>query len=311
MQKIQTVALIGMGAIGSFFGPRLHAALGDNFWLIASGERRKRLETRGVTVNGVKYIFPIHEPSDTEKADLVIISTKEMGLDSALEDIRNCVDEHTLILPLLNGIESEERTAAVYGWDRVLYSYMRMPIVMKDGVTNFDPNGGFIAFGEKENTVLSERVQIINELFDRCGIPHKNPEDMIHGMWFKFLMNVGENMTCALLGVPYGAYCSSEDANYFRLSAMDEVTAIAAKKGITLGEEEYAELRRILDRVDPSSKPSTLQDIEAGRPTEAAIFSGTIMRLGKELGVPTPVNALLYHGIRVLEQKNAGLIKGL
>lgn len=311
MHKIKTVALIGMGAIGSFFGPRVHAALGENFWIIAQGDRKKRLETRGVTVNGIKHIFPIHEPGDPRKADLVIISTKEMGLDSALRDIESCVDDHTLILPLLNGIESEERTAAVYGWDRVLYSYMRMPIVMKDGITNFNPNGGFVAFGEKDNTVLSERVERINEVFERCGIPHKNPADMLHGMWFKFLMNVGENMTCALLGVPYGAYRSSADADYFRLEAMKEVAAIAAKKGISLGEAEFAELRAILDRVDPSSKPSTLQDIEAGRPTEAAVFSGTIMRLGEELGVPTPVNALLYHGVRVLEQKNAGLIIGL
>lgn len=311
MNSIKTVALIGMGAIGSFFGPRMQAALGEDFWIIAAGERKKRLETRGITVNGVKYIFPVREPSDCRKADLVIIATKDMGLDSALEDIRNCVGEDTLILPLLNGTTSEERTAAVYGWERVLYSYMRMPIVMKDGVADFDPNGGFVAFGEKNNTVLSPRVERVGEVFERCGIPYKNPEDMLHGMWFKFLMNVGENMTCALLGVPYGAFRSGEHADYLRLEAMKEVAAVAAKKGITLGEAEFAELRAILDRVDPSSKPSTLQDIEAGRPTEAGIFSGTVMQMGAELGVPTPVNALLYHGVRALEQKNAGEIIGL
>ena len=108
MHKIKTVALIGMGAIGSFFGPRMHAVLGEDFWIIAQGDRKKRLETRGITVNGTKYIFPIREPGDPRKADLVIISTKEMGLDSALKDIESCVDGHTLILPLLNGIESAD-----------------------------------------------------------------------------------------------------------------------------------------------------------------------------------------------------------
>lgn len=308
---IQKVALIGMGAIGAFFAPRLYETLGEDFWLIAAGERKKRLSTRGVTLNGINYRFPIHEPSDKQKADLVIIATKEMGLDSALEDVKNCVGPNTLILPILNGIESEERTAAVYGWERVLYSYMRIPIVMKDGCADFDPNGGYVFFGEKKNEVLSPRVQAVDEVMTRCGIPHQIPEDMIHGIWFKFMTNIGENMTCALLGVPYGAFRSSEDADFIRVEAMKEVAAIAAKKGIKLGEKEFDKLKELLKTAPAANKPSTLQDIEAGRPTEVAMFSGTVMRLGKELDVPTPVNALLYHGIRVLEEKNAGQIAGM
>ena len=62
--KINTVALIGLGAMGSFFAPRLHARLGNNFRVIAGGERKKRLETRGVTINGVNYRFKITAPDD-------------------------------------------------------------------------------------------------------------------------------------------------------------------------------------------------------------------------------------------------------
>ena len=60
--KINTVALIGLGAMGSFFAPRLHARLGNNFRVIAGGERKKRLESRGVTINGVNYRFKITAP---------------------------------------------------------------------------------------------------------------------------------------------------------------------------------------------------------------------------------------------------------
>ena len=52
------------------------------------------------------------------------------------------------------------------------------------------------------------------------------------------------------------------------------------------------------------NKPSTLQDLEAGKRTEIEMFAGTVIRMGRELGVPTPINEVLYHGIRVLEEKN-------
>ncbi len=55
------------------------------------------------------------------------------------------------------------------------------------------------------------------------------------------------------------------------------------------------------------NKPSTLQDLEAGKKTEIAMFAGTVMEYGNRLGVATPVNELLYHGICVLEEKNEGL----
>lgn len=64
---------------------------------------------------------------------------------------------------------------------------------------------------------------------------------------------------------------------------------------------------RVLEAVPPGNKPSTLQDIEAGRRTEVEMFGGTMVRMGRELGVPTPYNEMFYHAIKVLEQKNEGL----
>ena len=56
--KIKRIALIGLGAMGVFFAPRLYEAFGDDFYIIAGGERKKRLESKGVTINGVNYRFP-------------------------------------------------------------------------------------------------------------------------------------------------------------------------------------------------------------------------------------------------------------
>ncbi|MCD7752586.1 MAG: ketopantoate reductase family protein [Lachnospiraceae bacterium] len=307
--EIRKVTLIGLGAMGSFFAPRLAEGLGDGaFRVLAEGARKTRLETQGVTLNGVTYRFPIIEPSvKGDPADLIIMAVKDMGLDQAIMDIRNQVGPNTLILCVMNGTESEEKVAAVYGWEHVLYSYMRISIVMDQGIANFNPDGGFVHFGEKDNTVLSPRVLAVKEVFDLCKIPYVIDDDMLHGIWFKFMCNVGENMTCALLGIPFGVFRTDEHANWIRRSAMREVAAIAQKKGIDIGEREIEMQEKVIVRLPFENKPSTLQDLERGRKTEVDMFSGTVIRLGEELGIETPVNRVLYHGIKVHEAENERL----
>lgn len=299
---INTVTLIGLGAMGSFFAPRLHAALGDNFRVLANGERGERLRRNGISVDGVRYHFPVIDSSSAGPSDLIIIAVKSYALAQAIEDIRPQVGERTQILCVLNGISSEEQVAAAYGWERVLYSFMRVSVVMKDGASNYS-GGGAVHFGEAGNTVRSERVQAVAALFDRAGIPYEVDEDMITAQWFKFMANVGENMTCALLGIPFGAFRTSDGANYIRIAAMEEVRAIANAKGIPLTEEHIRRQNETILGIKPENKPSTLQDLEAGKHTEVELFAGTVVRLGRALGIPTPVNEVLYHGIQVLEEK--------
>lgn len=304
------VALIGLGAMGVFFAPRLQKTLGDeNFCVIAEGSRKERLESRGVTVNGENYKFRICEPEAGTPVDLVIMAVKYTGLEQAVRDIRKFVGENTQILCVMNGVESEEVLAAEYGWEHVLYSYMRISVVMKDGKADFNPDGGNVHFGEKKNTVYSDRVNQIKELFERCQIPYAIDEDMVAGLWFKYACNVGENLTCALLGIPFGAYRTSEAANRLRREAMQEVVRIAEAKGIEIPKGRLAKQDEVLAKIPFQNKPSTLQDIEAGRKTEIEMFAGSMVRMGEELNVPTPVCWVFLQGIRVLEEKNEGLLE--
>lgn len=307
MDGIKTTALIGLGAMGVFFAPRIAADSESVFFVIADGERKKRLEQKGVTVNGVNYRFDIKQPSCTDtKADLIIVAVKGYSLEQAIEDIKNFVGENTQILCVINGIDSERRLEAVYGREHTLYSYMRISIVMKDGCADFNPNGGCVHFGEKRNDVYSDRVRNIKDYFDRCRIPYKIDDDMVRGMWFKFMCNVGENMTCASFGIPFGAFRTSSHANYVRVAAMKEVVAIANRLGIDIGQADIDAQQKTIMKLPYFNKPSTLQDLEAGKRTEVDMFSGTVVRLGEKYGIDTPVNRILYNCIRVLEDKNDG-----
>lgn len=310
MDKIKTVALIGLGAIGCSMARELCQAVGEeHFRVIAGGARRARLERDGVIINGQPCKFPIIDPEQTvEPADLVVVTVKYGGLEQAIRDIAGQVGPNTTIISFLNGISSEQMLAEAYGWERVLYGMVRRAVVMEGNRCTYDQSRGTYYFGEAKNPTRTPRVQRVCDLFERAGLNYQVPPDMVREQWVKFMGNVSENQSAAILGIPYAAwYEDGNDANWIRETACREVIAVANRLGIDLGEQDLIRQRTLAKCVPSWGKPSTLQDIEAGRPTEVELFSGTLCRLGREVDVPTPVSDLFYHMIRVLEQKNAGV----
>jgi len=309
-KEIKTVSLIGLGAIGAYFASHLSKFLGNNFRIIADGNRAEELKKNGLEINGEHYDLNIVSPSDvsTGPADLVIIITKMTGLEQACKDIKNQVGPDTVILTPLNGVESEDVAIKYFGEEKVLYSLMRISAVKQDNKVSFNDSIGYIEFGEKINEVISPRVQAIQKMFEEAGVKTLIQKDMIEAIWRKFVCNVSENQVSALLGLSFGAWAGSENANYLRCATAAEVIKIAQKKGINI-EDDYA-INHIsfLSKIPPENKASTVQDILNKRKTEVEMFAGTIIQLGKETGVPTPINEFLYHGIKVLEEQNEGKV---
>lgn len=308
MKQIKTVAQIGLGALSAFTAPALQKLLGENFCVVAGGERGERIRKNGMTVNGEHHVFNVCAPEDGKPVDLIILTVKYHQLEQALRDIEKFVGEETILLPLLNGVESEETCAAVYGWEKVLYGLCQVSIVMKDGCATYNTKAATLRFGEKDNREPSGRVQAVRALLDAAQIPYEVPEDMLRAQWMKFMYNVSQNQSSAVLGIPFGAWQVSDHANAVREMGMREVIAVAQAMGINLSEDDIAPHRAYLMKVAYGNKTSMLQDIEAGRPTEVDQLAGTMVRLGKQYGVPTPVNEFYYHAIRVLEEKNDGKI---
>ena len=178
---------------------------------------------------------------------------------------------------------------------------------MRDALSLLDQCVAF-HFGEKlnEEGAYTDRVLAVKEVFDRCGIMNIIDPDMIKGIWFKFMCNVGENLTCALLGIPFGVFRTSDHANAIRRKAMEEVVLIAQELGVDLGKEDMDRQESTLMALPFQNKPSTLQDLEAGKRTEIDMFAGTVIEYGRKLGIATPVNEMFYHAIHVLEEKCGG-----
>lgn len=297
------VYLIGLGAIGGMIACRLQERGHCNLKVIVDAERRKKYTEQGVTVNGMACFFNYLCPDEVdEAADLIILAVKNHHLAAAIEQIRPFVSPDTSLLSLLNGIDSEMILGQAFGPEKPLYSFIVATDAVRIGTGIQYSNIGKIVLGEKELSVPSPRVETIRALLEDAGIPCETPKDILRELWWKFMMNVGVNQTSAILKAPYGVYARSQTARDLMRDACLEVVRIAEKAGIPLVEADIDICFNILASLSADKKTSMLQDVEACRKTEAEAFSGTVIRLGREYGVETPVNQVLYKMIRIVEE---------
>jgi 2-dehydropantoate 2-reductase len=301
--EIENAALIGMGAIGTVYGKLLHQKYGSNFAVIADGTRGEKLKTNGVTLNK-KPFYPriISGQEEKFKAGLILACVKNYQLDRAIADIRNCVGEETVILPLLNGITARDRILSAFPNNKVLYglSIYIDAVRTADGVSN--TVNGIIQFGDADNTVLAPEVAAVKDFLSAAGIEAQVCPDMIQTIWRKWMLNIGCNQVSAATGAPYGKLCSVETNRILFHEAMMEVVALAKASRIDLSENDVLQFENMMNTFSPQGKTSMLQDVEAKRRTEVDYFAGTAVELGKKLGIPTPVNHVLYCIIKSREQ---------
>ncbi len=303
MQKIQKVAILGAGAMGAYFASSFFDAAGFSTVLIAKGHRLDKLKTKGLVVNEKSYAIPVIHPDEaTSTVDLIIVALKHHHLEDAVQGLANFVGDSTTIISVMNGLESEEYIGSIYGMDKMLYAVSVAIDALREGnqITYTKPGKHY--FGEADNTHLSQRVLRVQKAFDRAGIVHETPEDMIRMMWWKFMVNVGVNQASAAMRAPFGVFHKSPEAQGLMEALMKEVIALTDVMDVNLTNRDIEEWYTFLNVLSPQGKTSMLQDIEAGRKTEVEIFGEKVVELGKTHGVTTPVNQTVLQIIRVLEQ---------
>lgn len=299
----QTVAIVGLGALGILYGQHLSAALGkERVKIIVNEERKKRYEKEGVTLNGEPCDFNyVLETEKGSPSDLIIVCTKSLTLESGMESMQNQVGEQTTILSLINGISSEQILGARFGHEKIIPTVAIGMDATREGQNVRSKVKGWLQIGvdvpEKE-----QRLTKVQELFDEANFPYTVEEEITLKIWQKFIMNVGVNQVVMVNETTYKGIQTGGDFHEQAWAAMEEVVAIAQAEGIPLKEEHIQSAFDIIDTVDPEGMPSMRQDGLAKRPTEVELFAGTILAKSKQYGIPTPVNEELYKKVKEIEQ---------
>ena len=302
--RINSVALLGLGAVGSYLLWGLSEKTDIELYVIAEGERKLRYENEGFIINGKKYHPIIKTTEEARGGDLLIVTVKYNSLRPTLSDIEKIVDKNTLVISLMNGVESEEIIADKIGEEHIIYSLIKVAAERDGNSVTFDSETTIgIIYGEKDLNRGSERVEALAELFNKTKLHHSPSDVIIHEIWNKFRLNIANNQIQAIIGCGVGGYRDSEHLGFLRRKVREELEEIAKAKGIDFS---LCKSTPVGSKVADRARYSTLQDIDAGRKTEIDMFAGTVVRMGKELGIPTPYNEFIFHVIKALEEKNDG-----
>ena len=303
-KAIENVTIIGAGALGAIYGSIFYQMDTRCVSFIAGGDRYERLRKEGVAVNGKLFNIQAYRPEENlPPADLILVAVKHHQLQDAISDMKMRVGPETVIISVMNGIDSERLIGAALGEEEVLYAIaVGIDAVRSENQTTYSQQGK-ILFGEANNTSVSTKVKRVQDFFTRAGIHFETPADMLRTLWWKFMINVGINQASAVLRAPYGAFQVPGEARDLMEAAMREVIALAERENVSLSEDDIHAWLGVLSGLKPEGKTSMLQDVEAGRKTEVEMFAGRIIELGRLHSVPTPVNDRLFEQIREIERE--------
>lgn len=288
--------------MGTALGSVMYEKLGNRFSYIATGARETKIKENGLLVNGKKFYPEITSDRCPRKIDLAILCVKNYSLDSAIEDLKKIVNQDTAIMPLLNGVTAVSRVKDAFPSNAVLYG-----IIMRTDANRTDKNVtystlGEIQYGTRKGDDYPELLKAVGDMFQEAGIYANMYENMEYMQWRKWLVNVGSNQVSVLTEAQFKYFGKFEEIIYLMRDAMQEIVEISKKMGTGLTEQDRGEIEEILINYPPEKKTSMLQDLEAKRKTEIDSFAGTVVKLGKETGVPTPVNQTLYYAIKAREK---------
>ena len=295
MKKIETSALIGLGALGILFGRKM-----PGVQVIADEDRIARYSAEPVVCNGEECKFSYVTPAEGKPVDLLLVAVKATVLEQAIQDIAKFVGPDTVILSVLNGITSEEHIDAAYP-GHTLWSVAIGMDATRTGRTLVFNQAGKIQFGERSGE-MTDRVKAVDEYLTACGIASEPCNDILFKQWSKLMVNDGLNQAAAAFDLPYGGLTKPGPAYDKMIEAMQEVIDLSVLEGVNLPADNHkAFLESMAPTFKPDGMPSMRQDVLAKRPTEVEQFAGVVRRLAQKHGMPTPANDFFYEKIREIE----------
>ena len=290
------IAIMGAGGVGGCLGGLLGKA-GNDVWLIVRGEHLE-----AIRANGLKLVRPDTEfvvqvnatdnPAEVGPVDLVLFTVKTYQNRHVITTLKPLMGHETSVITLQNGVESHEQQGAVLGPSNILPgAYWASSHILSPGVIGEDVPAQ-ISFGEIDDTD-SLRSPDIRKVFRDAGIKTEISLDPLQVLWEKFIV------LSALAGITSAAQTRPKellkypDARAMLCNAMEESLAIGLAKGINLPDNLIQDSLKYIESL-PDFQNSMHGDYEAGRATELEALSGAVIRLGKQIGVKTPVHEFLY-----------------
>jgi 2-dehydropantoate 2-reductase len=299
------VCVVGCGAVGSLFAANLAQLEDVEVWaydldrdhVAAVNSNGLRLTGQGDVLGEVRATA---DASDVPACEFGIVATKAMHTEPAIAASAHAFAEGA-VASVQNGLGNEDAIA------RHVRSVIRGTTfpggkVVSPGVVRWDVKGDTTLGPFEPSPATAERIERLADACTRAGMPAHAVADARPAQWRKVVFNSATNPVGALTRLTHGRACERPDLRTLISGLVDEGRAVAAAQGVTFDSDPEAMIDRAARKdVAYGHKASMLQDVEARRATEIDYLNGAISRLGREHGVPTPLDDMITALVKALE----------
>jgi len=305
------IAVLGLGGVGGFLGGLLAQTLEKptfpetRIFFLARGPHLSQIQAEGLVLNTPQAAGRVCRPTlatadarELPALDLVLVCVKSYHLLPVLEAIKPKVGAETVFLPLLNGVDVSERIRAVIPQGRVLPACIYVSShVARPGVVTQEGGPAKIFFGP-DPTQPDFSPEKVLSLFGAAGIDAQWLPDPSPAIWEKFFFIAPFSLVTAFSGEAVAEVAQDPELLALVRGIMREIAAVASRRGVHLAPALLESTLEKARRLPPDFKTSYQRDLEiAGHPHEGDLFGGTILRLGQQVGVETPVTSSLYQNV--------------
>lgn len=304
------VAIVGCGAMGSVYAGLMASAGHDLHCITKWPDHAEAMDNLGLRVEGASgdRTVRVHGSTTTEgigPCDLVIIATKAFDVEEAARSALPLLGAETVVQTIQNGLGSAERVAPIVGADRLAVGVVGGFGASMRGPGHVHHNGmEMIRFGAFAG-LPRERLAASAAIWESAGFKTALFDDLGRMVWEKLIMNVAFSGTSALTGLTIGEILADPNAWQVARGCAEEALAVARASGVKLEVGDPIEHIQKLGGKIGGARPSMLLDHLEGRRSEIDAINGAIPRVGKEVGVPTPVNDLVVALVKARERRFA------
>jgi 2-dehydropantoate 2-reductase len=291
------IAIVGSGGVGGYFGGRL-AATGADVTFLARGAHLQALRTQGLRIISPKG--DVHLPrvqaagsaAEIGAVDAVLFAVKLYDTDGALAMLPPLVGPNTVVVPLQNGVDSVATLINAVGREHTAGGTCYVSAVLAEpGVIRHTAMDHLI-FGELDR-IRSPRLLALREACLPAGFQTTLSDDITLDIWNKFVrLSVLSGMT-AVTRSPLGVIHSDPELWSMLEKAVREAMAVARASGTAVPESTVDDVAKAYAALPPQTRSSMLEDLERGRRLELPWLSGAVVRIGREVGVPTPTHSFI------------------
>ena len=300
------IAIVGSGALGCLVAGFLKNKTKEDVWIFEkSEEKAKKFREDGIKVEGTSGNFLVKlnattDPKELGTCDLVIVCVKSYSTEDACKDIKEIVSENTNVMTLQNGIGNVQILNDYFGAEKVIAGITNHGATLL-GIGHVRHAGKGDTIIGKSDGKLSGALKNISGILAKAGFETKISKDIDSVIWSKLIINVGINALTAILRLTNGRLVEYEEARSLMRSAVQEAARIVKRKRIKLAYDDPIQKVESVCKATASNVSSMLQDVLNRKRTEIDFINGAIVRQGKSLGIPAPVNEVLTNLVKTIE----------